>query len=331
MLQEHQTALDPLSYLKNSFHSELQRVDKMIFESVSTDEPLIEKVATTLISAGGKRLRPLLCLASSHIANKITENTYYLSAAIELIHVATLLHDDVIDESILRRGKQTSNTIWGNKPSILVGDFLFARAFELMVNTGNIRFLGILAKASSQISKGEIAQLRHVKSLDLGIQDYLKIIEYKTATLFAASCQTGAFSGGANENVAGQLYEFGKNFGLMYQIIDDVLDYTDDTRGKTIGDDFYERKVTFPVLLAYQKDTNKFFWHQCFKDSKTEEVAFENVRNRLQAFDAFNQSITFAKQYAQKAKASLHAFNSETAKLLDSFVESFFKKVTRQY
>ncbi len=324
MLQEHQTALDPLSYLKNSFHSELQRVDKMIFESVSTDEPLIEKVATTLISAGGKRLRPLLCLASSHIANKITENTYYLSAAIELIHVATLLHDDVIDESILRRGKQTSNTIWGNKPSILVGDFLFARAFELMVNTGNIRFLGILAKASSQISKGEIAQLRHVKSLDLGIQDYLKIIEYKTATLFAASCQTGAFSGGANENVAGQLYEFGKNFGLMYQIIDDVLDYTDDTRGKTIGDDFYERKVTFPVLLAYQKDTNKFFWHQCFKDSKIEEVAFENVRNRLQAFDAFNQSITFAKQYAQKAKASLHAFNSETAKLLDSFIESFF-------
>lgn len=331
MLQEHQTALDPLSCLKNSFHSELQRVDKMIFECVSTDEPLIEKVATTLISAGGKRLRPLLCLASSHIANKITENTYYLSAAIELIHVATLLHDDVIDESILRRGKQTSNTIWGNKPSILVGDFLFARAFELMVNTGNIRFLGILAKASSQISKGEIAQLRHVKSLDLGIQDYLKIIEYKTATLFAASCQTGAFSGGANENVAGQLYEFGKNFGLMYQIIDDVLDYTDDTRGKTIGDDFYERKVTFPVLLAYQKDTNKFFWHQCFKDSKIEEVAFENVRNRLQAFDAFNQSITFAKQYAQKAKASLHAFNSETAKLLDSFIESFFKKVTCQY
>jgi len=331
LLQEHQTALDPLSYLKNSFHSELQRVDKMIFESVSTDEPLIEKVATTLISAGGKRLRPLLCLASSHIANKTTENTYYLSAAIELIHVATLLHDDVIDESILRRGKQTSNTIWGNKPSILVGDFLFARAFELMVNTGNIRFLGILAKASSQISKGEIAQLRHVKSLDLGIQDYLKIIEYKTATLFAASCQTGAFSGGANENVAGQLYEFGKNFGLMYQIIDDVLDYTDDTRGKTIGDDFYERKVTFPVLLAYQKDTNKFFWHQCFKDSKTEEVAFENVRNRLQAFDAFNQSITFAKQYAQKAKASLHTFNSETAKLLDSFIESFFKKVTCQY
>ncbi len=323
MLQESQIALDPLPHLKNNFQNDLHKVDKLILESVSTGEPLIEKIATTLISAGGKRLRPLLCLASSHITGIITQNSHYLAAAVELIHAATLLHDDVIDESILRRDKQTANTLWGNKPSILVGDFLFARAFELMVKTENIRFLDILANASSKISEGEITQLRCIKSLGLSIEDYLKVIEYKTATLFAASCQTGALSGGANEDVAYQLYEFGRNFGLMYQILDDVLDYTDESRGKKVGDDFRERKVTLPILLAYQSDTNKLFWHQCFNDKTVSNATFENVQKRLYELDAFDQSFVIAKQYAQKAKESLQKFDSPISEKMNALIESF--------
>lgn len=325
MLQESQIELNPLPHLKNNFQNDLHKVDKLILESVSASEPLIEKIATTLISAGGKRLRPLLCLASSHITGTITQSSHYLAAAVELIHAATLLHDDVIDESILRRDKQTANILWGNKPSILVGDFLFARAFELMVKTKNIRFLDILANASSKISEGEITQLRCIKSLGLSIEDYLKVIEYKTATLFAASCQTGALSGGANEDVAYQLYEFGRNFGLMYQILDDVLDYTDGSRGKKVGDDFRERKVTLPILLAYQSDTNKLFWHQCFNDKTVTSVTFENVQKRLYELETFDQTMFMAKKYARKAQMLLQPFNSDVSEMMHSLVESFLE------
>ncbi len=326
MLQKFQIALDPLYRLKNDFQSGLQQVDQLILENVSANEPLIKTIATTLISAGGKRLRPLLCLASSQLAGKVAQNSFYLAAAVELIHAATLLHDDVIDESYLRRGKQTANRCWGNKPSILVGDFLFARAFELMVKTGNIRFLDILASASAKISEGEVTQLRCIKSLTIDIEEYLKIIEYKTATLFAAACQTGALSAGANEATAHQLYEFGKYFGLMYQILDDVLDYTDASRGKQVGDDFREGKVTFPILLAYQADTNKAFWHRCFDSNKENNIEFSDVVKRLYDLGTFEQSIAAATQYAQKAQKSLQLFNSPISEMMHSLVESFLEK-----
>ncbi len=325
MLQECQIVLDPLYHLRNNFQSSLQQVDKLIFENVSTSEPLIKTITTTLISAGGKRLRPLLCLASSQLAGKVTQNSFYLAAAVELIHAATLLHDDVVDESSLRRGKQTANICWGNKPSILVGDFLFSRAFELMVKTENLRYLDILASASAKISEGEVTQLRCIKSLALDIEEYLKIIEYKTATLFAAACQTGALSGSANEATAHQLHEFGKNFGLMYQIIDDVLDYTNKNRGKQLGDDFREGKVTFPILLAYQADTDKTFWHRCFDSDRANHIEFDEVLKRLHNVDAFKQSIAIATKYAKKAQESLQSFNSPISEMMHLLVESFLK------
>jgi octaprenyl-diphosphate synthase len=318
--------LDPLYHLRNNFQSSLQQVDKLIFENVSTSEPLIKTIATTLISAGGKRLRALLCLASSQLTGKVTQNSFYLAAAVELIHAATLLHDDVVDESSLRRGKQTANICWGNKPSILVGDFLFSRAFELMVKTENLRYLDILASASAKISEGEVTQLRCIKSLALDIEEYLNIIEYKTATLFAAACQTGALSGSANEATAHQLHEFGKNFGLMYQIIDDVLDYTNKNRGKQLGDDFREGKVTFPILLAYQADTDKTFWHRCFDSDRANHIEFDEVLKRLHNVDAFKQSIAIAMKYAKKAQEALQSFNSPTSEMMHLLVESFFEK-----
>ena len=326
MLQECQIVLDPLYHLRNNFQSSLQQVDKLIFENVSTSEPLIKTIATTLISAGGKRLRALLCLASSQLTGKVTQNSFYLAAAVELIHAATLLHDDVVDESSLRRGKQTANICWGNKPSILVGDFLFSRAFELMVKTENLRYLDILASASAKISEGEVTQLRCIKSLALDIEEYLNIIEYKTATLFAAACQTGALSGSANEATAHQLHEFGKNFGLMYQIIDDVLDYTNKNRGKQLGDDFREGKVTFPILLAYQADTDKTFWHRCFDSDRANHIEFDEVLKRLHNVDAFKQSIAIAMKYAKKAQEALQSFNSPTSEMMHLLVESFFEK-----
>lgn len=322
MLQESQIMLDPLYHLKNDFQNNLQQVDKLVFENVSTCEPLIKTIATTLISAGGKRLRPLLCLASSKLAGAVVQNSFYLAAAVELIHAATLLHDDVVDESCLRRGKETANLCWGNKPSILVGDFLFARAFELMVKTGDIRFLDILAGASAKISEGEVTQLRCIKLLDLNIDEYLKIIEYKTSTLFAAACQTGALSGGASEEVAYQLHEFGKYFGLMYQIIDDVLDYTDENRGKLMGDDFREGKVTFPILFAYQADSDKNFWYQCFGNQER-KGSFDEVLKRLYKFDAFKKSTAMGALYAQEAKKTLQSFNSHISEMLCLLVESF--------
>ncbi len=323
MLQESQIALKPLHHLKNDFQSGLQQVDKIILDNISASEPLIKSIATTLISAGGKRLRPLLCLVSSQLVGSVVQNSFYLAAAVELIHVATLLHDDVVDESCLRRGKQTANLCWGNKPSILVGDFLFARAFELMVKTGNIRFLDILASASSKISEGEVTQLRCINSLDLNIEEYLRIIEYKTSTLFAASCQMGALSGGANDETAHHLHEFGKYFGLMYQIMDDILDYTDENRGKLVGDDFREGKVTFPVLLAYQADTDKDFWHKAYDRSKANEIEFVDVLKRLNDFDAFRQSAAAAALYAEEAQKALQSFNSPVSDMLHLLVESF--------
>lgn len=326
MLKESQIMLEPLYHLKNDFQSSLQQVDNIIFDNISTSEPLIKSIAATLIAAGGKRLRPLLCLVSSKLAGNIVANSFYLAAAVELIHVATLLHDDVVDESPLRRGKQTANVCWGNKPSILVGDFLFARAFELLVKTENIKFLDILAHASSKISEGEVTQLRCINSLDLSIEEYLKIIEYKTSTLFAASCRMGALAGGANDEIAHSLHEFGKYFGLMYQIMDDILDYTDENRGKLVGDDFREGKVTFPVLLAYQADSDKDFWVNAFDRSKTNNDKFDDVLKRINKFDAFRQSAAVAQSYAQKAQKSLQPFTSPIAEMMHLLVESFLSK-----
>ena len=322
MLQAPQIVFDPIKNLRNDFKKNLQQVDALIMDSVAGNEPLVQKIAQTLISAGGKRLRPLMCLASSQLVGKINETTLYLAAAVELIHVATLLHDDVVDESELRRGQKTANLIWGNKASILVGDFLFARAFGMMVKTGNINFLDILATASAKISEGEVTQLRCFNSLELSVENYLKITEYKTATLFSAASRTGALAAGADKDTVEKLTQFGRYFGLMYQIIDDVHDYTDSNRGKSLGDDFTEGKVTLPVLLAYQDDPDKDFWRKCFDKDCKQEVQFDDALSKLCKLDSFEKSMKIAKSYSEEAKKNLASFDSNVGKLLCSLVDS---------
>jgi octaprenyl-diphosphate synthase len=320
LLQASQIVLDPLKQLRNEFKNSLQQVDALILDSVSANEPLVQSIAKTLISAGGKRIRPLLCLASGQLVGTLNQNSIYLAAAIELIHVATLLHDDVVDESPLRRGQQTANMIWGNKPSILVGDFLFSKAFQLMVKTENIQFLDILANASSKISEGEVTQLRCFNALDLSIENYLEITEYKTATLFSAACQSGALAAGADKNIAFKISQFGKFFGLMYQIIDDIDDYIATNRGKSQGDDYQEGKVTLPVLLAFQDDPDKDFWHQCF--SGDYKPPFEQALERLHKFDSFRRCKAIAKLYGKQAQECLQSLKTDTSYLMQALVES---------
>jgi len=293
--------------------------------SFSGNEPLVKTIAQTLINAGGKRLRPLLCLASGQIAGEINQATICLAAAVELIHVATLLHDDVVDASQLRRGQRTANLIWGNKPSILVGDFLFARAFGMMVKTGNINFLDLLATAAGKISEGEVAQLRCFSSLDLSVEDYLEITEYKTATLFAAACHTGALAANADQDVALKLAQFGKYFGLSYQIIDDVHDYTDANRGKSLGDDFREGKVTLPILFVYQDDPDKDFWRRCFAVANHDAGLFTEALHRLNKFNAFEKCLDTAKLYTKEAQKNLSQLDGSLVEILHVLAESCLK------
>lgn len=319
--QPHQT--DSLYHLTDALKNSLEAVDELIIESLSGGERLIQEIAKTLINSGGKRLRPLLCLASSAIVKEVNNNSLYLAAAVELIHAATLLHDDVIDESTLRRGSPTANTTWGNKPSILVGDFLFASAFEMMVKTGNIECLDILSSASTKISEGEITQLRTMHSLNVSVDGYINLIEKKTAILFESACRTGAIAANADKTSANSLAMYGRYFGIMYQIMDDVHDYTNNTRGKVIGDDFKEGKVTLPVLLAFKEDSDKDFWIDTFASSNQNQNSWEVVQQKFAKFDIVEKSYNMAKVYKQKAKEQLGFSNHPYAELLTDLLDQF--------
>ncbi len=235
---------------------DLQKVDQIILEFAVGKSPLIAEISNHLISSGGKRIRPiLLILAAKLCGTKNEKNSQNLAAAVELIHSATLLHDDVVDASQVRRGKKTANALWDNKASILVGDYLFSIAFQLMVRVKNLEVLGLLAKASSIMADGEVMQLENSSDVTLSQEKYLEIIFGKTAVLFAAACESGALVSNASNAEITALREFGKNLGIIFQIVDDMLDYSSDekTLGKDVGNDFFEGKVTLPVILLQQK------------------------------------------------------------------------------
>lgn len=323
--QKYQThQISSLYHLTVSLKNSLETVDELIIDNLNIGETLIQDIAKSLIKSGGKRLRPLFCLACSAIVKEINQNSIYLAAAVELIHAATLLHDDVIDESNLRRGSPTANTTWGNKPSILVGDFLFARAFELMVKTGNIKYLDILAVASTKISEGEITQLRTMHSFEISIEEYINIIKKKTAILFESACQTGAMAATENHIQINKLRLFGKYFGIMYQIIDDINDYISNDRGKIIGDDFKEGKITLPALLAFQADSDKDFWIDIFANDNKNFKGWQDLQNKFIAFDIINKSKKIAKIYQQKAAEQLVNINHPYANLLKGMLDEFF-------
>jgi len=231
---------------------DFSRVNDLIIQRLASDVPLVEKIAQYIIESGGKRLRPLLVLLSSRALGYGEDDHLKLAAVIEFLHTATLLHDDVVDTSDLRRGRSTANAKWGNAPSVLVGDFLYARAFEMMVELKSLAIMDVLSHATAVIAEGEVMQLMNVKNPDLTEDQYMKVIHNKTAMLFEAASHTGALLAGADENREQALRDYGKHLGLAFQLVDDVLDYQGDAEamGKNVGDDLAEGKTTLPLIYA---------------------------------------------------------------------------------
>ncbi|WP_052046027.1 polyprenyl synthetase family protein [Candidatus Paracaedibacter symbiosus] len=311
--------------LQSLVKSELIGVDTIIDHSLHSDIQLIEGIAKHIIYAGGKRIRPLLSLISAKIFNTtVPSEALYLATAVEFIHTATLLHDDVVDDSDLRRGLQTAHQIWGNSASILVGDYLFAKAFELMVKTGDLAILDILSQTSAKIAAGEVLQLTHSHSLNIDETIALDIIGAKTAELFAAACQTGALTGGANSEQAKILYQYGYALGMVFQITDDILDYTSAAnRGKNLGDDFSEGKITLPLIYAYHKanahDQKRFT--DLLTTADNCEADFKIALDLIQTYGGFDTAYTAAKRFADEALNDLRFITSPLVHPLKNLIE----------
>jgi octaprenyl-diphosphate synthase len=292
--------------------ADMAEVDRLIALRLQSPVPVIPALADHLIAAGGKRLRPLLTVAAARLAGASGDNCLKLATAVEFIHTATLLHDDVVDGSKLRRGKVAAHLIWGGASSVLVGDFLFARAFELMVEAGSMRALDILARASSVIAEGEVLQLTRAHDLNLDQETYLEIIKAKTAELFAASAEAGAVSAGAPEPKVAALRAYGMNLGLAFQLTDDALDYSGvaETLGKNAGDDFREGKATLPLLLAIARSGPReaAFWERAIGRREQTEADFRRARELIVGAGALQATLDLAADYAWTAKAALSIF-----------------------
>ena len=284
-------------------------VDALILEHMQSEVGVIPALAEHLISAGGKRLRPLLTVAAARAAGARSDEFRKLAAAVEFIHTATLLHDDVVDSSSLRRGKVAAHLIWGAPSSVLVGDFLFSRAFELMVSSGSMAALEILARASRVISEGEVMQLTRSHDLSLAKDVYLEIIAAKTAELFAAAAEAGAVAACASTQVQAAFRGFGMNVGLAFQLIDDALDYSSsaETLGKNVGDDFREGKATLPLLLAVARSgpSEAAFWERAVGDRQQGPGDFEHALSLIETTGALATTLDLAHDYADQAKRAL--------------------------
>ncbi len=319
--------LDAVAALRALTADDLNGVNQEILARMQSPVAMIPDLAGHLINAGGKRIRPMLTLASARLFGYDGNNHIKLAAAVELIHGATLLHDDVVDASALRRGAETANIIWGNKESVLVGDFIFSRAFELMVAAENLRVLQVLSRASGIIAEGEVLQLTTQKNIAATIDMYLAVVEAKTAALFAAAAQSGALIANCPATQEDALRGYGENLGIAYQLIDDALDYAgfESSLGKSIGDDFREGKMTLPVVyaIARAKDDEKPFWRRVISDGLQENGDFEKACALMNRDDAIADTIACARRYAARALNDLSkAPDNEYAAALANLVET---------
>ncbi|MFT4150986.1 MAG: polyprenyl synthetase family protein [Paracoccaceae bacterium] len=276
---------------------------------VSEHAPRIPEVTAHLINAGGKRLRPMLTLAAARMCGYDGPWHVHLAATVEFIHTATLLHDDVVDESTQRRGRPTANLLWDNKSSVLVGDYLFARSFQLMTEPGNMRVLAILANASATISEGEVLQLTAAQDLATDEATYLKVVRGKTAALFSAATEVGGVIAGAPEDQVRALFDYGDALGIAFQIADDLLDYggTDAVIGKNTGDDFRERKLTLPVIKAIEASTpeERAFWQRTIEKGDQRDGDLAEARAIMARHGALAAARADALDWAARAKAAL--------------------------
>ena len=274
----------------------------------SKHAPRIPEVTAHLVDAGGKRLRPMLTLASARMCGYTGDDHVKLAATVEFIHTATLLHDDVVDESAQRRGRPTANLLWDNKSSVLVGDYLFARSFQLMVETGSLRVLDILSNAAATIAEGEVLQLSAAQNLATDENIYLQVIRGKTAALFSAATEVGGVIAGRPEDEVQALFDYGDALGVSFQMVDDLLDYWgSEVTGKNIGDDFRERKLTLPVIkaVALADEQERAFWKRTIEKGKQEDGDLEHALELLNKHGTLETAREDALGYAARARAAL--------------------------
>jgi octaprenyl-diphosphate synthase len=312
---------------------DMNGVNAVILERMQSKVALIPELAGHLIAGGGKRMRPMLTLATATLLGYPGTRHHRLAAAVEFIHTATLLHDDVVDGSGMRRGKRTANLIWGNPASVLVGDFLFSRAFELMVEDGSLKVLRILSHASAVIAEGEVNQLTAQRQIGTDEDHYLEIISAKTAALFAAACRVSPVVAEASEDAELALEAYGKNLGIAFQLSDDVIDYASDTAtmGKGVGDDFRDGKMTLPVILAYARgnDQDRAFWRDAIGGERVSDADLDHAIRLLERTDALADTIERARQYGRRAIDALVMFPASKAKAALSEAAEF--AVARAY
>ncbi len=307
--------------LKNLVGGKLDIVSQMIELKLKSKISLIHKMTSHHLNSGGKKIRPLLTLASAKLCGyKDGSRDINLAACVELIHSATLLHDDVIDNSDLRRGLKTANSIWGNQSSILVGDYLFSRCFEMMVEDGSVEILKLLSSTSSTIAQGEVLQLEHKGEIDLLEETYFNIINMKTAALFAAATRVGACIGNKSKKEKDALESYGKNLGLAFQIADDALDYFSKKRifGKEIGKDFYEGKTTLPLIIIFQRSNNeeRNLLKEIFKKEKRNEDDFSEILSLINKYKAIQVSLKRAEYFVNVSYDALSIFEDSKEKII---------------
>ena len=304
-----QSPSKPYDRLAFALSDDLAQVNALIqLRMASEHAPRIPEVTAHLVNAGGKRLRPMLTLAAAQMCGYAGPYHVHLAATVEFIHTATLLHDDVVDESTQRRGRPTANLLWDNQSSVLVGDYLFSRAFQLMVETKNLQVLDILANASATIAEGEVLQLSAAKNLATTEEVYFKVIRGKTAALFAAAMEVGAVIADQDDKIVQALYDYGDALGISFQIVDDLLDYTGTkSTGKSIGDDFRECKLTLPVIKAVKMADNNelLFWKKCIVKGKQEASDLGHALEIMHRHNTLYETRVQALFWANKAKAAL--------------------------
>lgn len=289
--------------------ADMGRVNELILSKAGSDVEMIPEVANHLISSGGKRLRPMLTLAAAQMFGYQGDGHVKLATSVEFMHTATLLHDDVVDESDLRRGKKTARMIWGNQASVLVGDFLLGQAFKMMVEVGSLDALDILSTAASIIAEGEVMQLAAANNLETTEDEHFAVIKAKTAALFSAAAEVGPVIAGATRTDRAALRSYGVNLGLAFQLIDDALDYGGSAKdlGKNVGDDFREGKVTLPIILAYRRGSadERSFWKAAIEDHQADDAALEWAIGLIKKHGAIGDTIARARHFGEIARDAL--------------------------
>jgi len=291
--------------------ADMERVNQLILSKAGSDVQMIPEVANHLISSGGKRLRPMLTIASASMFGYQGEHHVKLAASVEFMHTATLLHDDVVDESDMRRGKKTARIVWGNQASVLVGDFLLGQAFKMMVEVGSLEALDVLSTAATVIAEGEVLQLSVAKNMETTEDDYLQVIKAKTAALFAAASEVGPIVAGASKADRAALRSYGMNLGYAFQMVDDALDYGGKAAelGKNTGDDFREGKITLPVILAWRRGTSeeRQFWREAIENGRNDDASLERAMGLITKYGSLSDTIARANHYGTIARDAIEA------------------------